>query len=98
LIVYLISHDLSPLSLLSPSPKDISQIFETDFVGITKVKTSFEICLSTRSRLIKEIKVGMAGNQQSFLVSLYKFDPEWKKRGIPRLGQLPAIRWRELSL
>ena len=98
LIVYLISHDHSPHSLLSPTPRDVSQIFETDFVGMTETETSLETLLSTRSRLIEEVKVGMTENQKIFLISFYKGDPEWKKLGIPGLDQLPAIRWRELNL
>ena len=98
LIVYLISHDHSPHSLLSPTSRDISQIFETDFVGMTETEISLETLLSTRSRLIEEVKEGMTENQKTFLVSFYKGDPEWKKLGIPGLNQLPAIRWRELNL
>lgn len=98
LIVYLISHDHSPHSLLSPTSRDISQIFETDFVGMTETEISLETLLSTRSRLIEEVNVGMTENQKSFLVSFYRGDPEWEKLGIPGLDQLPAIRWRELNL
>jgi len=98
LIVYLISHDHSPHSLLSPTSRDISQIFETDFVGMTETEISLETLLSTRSRLIEEVNVGMTENQKLFLVSFYRGDPEWEKLGIPRLDQLPAIRWRELNL
>lgn len=98
LIVYLISHDHSPHSLLSPTSRDISQIFETDFVGMTETEISLKTLLSTRSRLIEEVNVGMTENQKSFLVSFYRGDPEWEKLGIPGLDQLPAIRWRELNL
>ena len=98
LIVYLVSHDHSPHSLLSPTPRDIRQIFETDFVGMTERETSLETLLSTRTRLIEEVKVGMTENQKLFLISFYKGDPEWKRLGIPGLDQLPAVRWRELNL
>jgi predicted nucleotidyltransferase component of viral defense system len=98
LIIYLISHDHSPHSLLSPTPRDIRQIFETDFVGMTERETSLEILLSTRTRLIEEVKVGMTENQKLFLISFYKGDPEWIRLGIPGLDQLPAVRWRELNL
>lgn len=98
LIVYLVSHDHSPHSLLSPTPRDIRQIFETDFVGMTERGTSLETLLSTRTRLIEEVKVGMTENQKLFLISFYKGDPEWKRLEIQGLDQLPAVRWRELNL
>ena len=89
LIVYLISHDHSPHSLLSPTLRDISQIFETDFVGMTAKKTSLKTLLSTRNLLIEEVKAGMTEDQKSFLVSFYKGEPQWERLGIPGLVPNP---------
>ena len=42
LIIYLISHDHSPHSLLDPVLRDISQDFEQNFVGMTTEGINFK--------------------------------------------------------
>ncbi len=98
LIVYLISHDHSPHSLLSPTLRDISQIFTSDFVGMTEKEIPLEVLLSTRNRLIDEVNTGLTDDHKAFLLSFYRGEPEWERLGIPGLDQLPAVRWRELNL
>ncbi|WP_097462110.1 nucleotidyl transferase AbiEii/AbiGii toxin family protein [Mangrovitalea sediminis] len=48
-IIYLISHDHSPHSLLNPVLRDISQDFEQNFVGMTSEDVSLDARLNARS-------------------------------------------------
>lgn len=98
LIVYLISHDHSPQSLLAPHAKDIRSIYDTDFVGMTERNISIEILQETRDRLVREVLSGMPDNHKAFLTSFYSGVPEWHTLGVEGLERLPAVRWRELNL
>lgn len=97
-IVYLISHDHSPHSLLAPSAKDIRAIYETDFAGMTEQSVSLETLLDARDRLVSTVLSGMPDEHKAFLISFYKGKPAWELLGIDGLDRLPAVRWRELNL
>lgn len=98
LIVYLVSHDHAPQSLLAPPEKDIRSIFETDFAGMTERPVSLETLLYARERLVSTILSGMPEEHKAFLISFYEGKPAWETLGIEGLGRLPAVRWRELNL
>lgn len=97
-IIYLISHDHSPHSLLAPKLRDVERSFESDFVGMTETPVSLETLLSARDRLIADIKAGMPDDHKAFLVSFYQGDPQWDRLGLPGIAELPAIRWRQVNL
>ncbi len=98
LLIYLISHDHSPYSLLSPQLKDISAIYETDFVGMVDEDFSYEALTSARLRLIDEVVTGMPDIHKELLISFYKGNPKWDLIKIPGVEALPAVRWREINL
>ena len=97
-IVYLISHDHSPHSLLAPVLRDITRDFEQNFVGMTREEINFELLLSARERLIHDIAGNMPENHKVFLRSFYKRKPEWDLLGLEGAQDLPAVRWREINL
>lgn len=98
LIVYLISHDHSPQSLLAPPTKDIRSIFETDFAGMTERPVPIETLLDARDRLVSMVLSGMPEEHKSFLISFYEGNPAWETLGIEGLESLPAVRWRVFNL
>ncbi len=98
LIIYLISHDHSPHSLLDPMLRDISQDFEQNFVGMTNEDITLDTLLETRGKLIANVIGNMPENHKAFLRSFYYRKPDWKLLGIDGVEHLPAVRWRELNL
>jgi predicted nucleotidyltransferase component of viral defense system len=98
LIVYLISHDHSPHTLLSPAARDITHDYERNFLGMTEEDVAMETLLATRTALIDNITSNMPEDHRHFLVSFYRRKPEWSLLGLDGLDQLPAVRWRELNL
>ena len=84
LIVYLISHDHSPHSLLDPVLRDISQDYEQNFVGMTTegVTVTLGILLEAREKLIADVAGNMPDNHKEFLRSFYSRKPDWKLLGI----------------
>jgi len=98
IIIYLISHDHSPHSLLSPVLRDISQDFSQNFLGMTREEISFDILLRARESLIADVVGNMPENHKEFLRSFYGRKPEWDLLGLKDVKNLPAIRWREMNL
>jgi len=98
LIIYLISHDHSPQSLLVPAEKDIAQEYEQNFRGMTEDEVSLETLVAARAALAADVVSGMSEDHKQFLVSFYRRSPEWERLGQDGLDQLPAVKWRELNL
>jgi predicted nucleotidyltransferase component of viral defense system len=98
LIIYLISHDHSPYSLLAPAKKDITHEYEQNFQGMTEEAVSLETLVKARAELAENVVSGMPEDHKQFLVSFYRRSPEWKHLDIEGLERLPAVRWRELNL
>jgi predicted nucleotidyltransferase component of viral defense system len=97
-VVYLISHDHSPHSLLSPQLKDVAHEYETNFIGMTEGDLPLEILLDARITLIEDVLGNMPDAHKKFLISFYMREPEWELLGLDGVEDLPAIRWRELNL
>ncbi len=100
LIIYLISHDHSPHSLLDPVLRDITQDYEQNFVGMTTegVTVTLGTLLEAREKLIADVTGNMPENHKEFLRSFYSRRPDWKLLGIEGVENLPAVMWRELNL
>ncbi|MEH6706996.1 MAG: nucleotidyl transferase AbiEii/AbiGii toxin family protein [Alloalcanivorax venustensis] len=97
-IVYLISHNHSPHSLLCPNNQDITQSFEHSFSGMADKDITLEKLLRTRENLIDDIRNKMPLTHKQFLVSFYLRDPDWSLLGLEGIENLPAVRWREMNL
>lgn len=98
IIIYLISHDHSPHSLLNPILQDITQDFEQNFVGMTNEPIELATLLDARQQLITNITANMPEHHKKFLHSFYNRTPEWDLLGITAAQNLPAVRWREFNL
>ena len=98
LIVYLISHDHSPHTLLSPAARDITHDYERNFLGMIEEDITMKTLLDARTALVDNITSNMSEDHRHFLVSFYRRKPEWSLLGLNGLDQLPAVRWRELNL
>jgi len=97
-VVYLISHDHSPHSLLAPLLRDLSQDFEQNFVGMTTETIMLDTLLEAREKLISDVVANMPDSHKEFLRSFYSRKPDWELLGIDGVENLPAVRWRELNL
>lgn len=98
IIVYLISHDHSPHSLLAPVLRDITQDYEQSFAGMSVGDTSLDSLIAARERLIKDVNDNMPENHKAFLRSFYSRQPDWALLSLDNVKSLPAVKWRELNL
>ena len=98
LIVYLVSHDHSPYSLLDPVLRDISQDFEQSFAGMAKEPVELSHLLEARDQLLSDVTGNMPDHHKAFLRSFYNRKPDWSLLGLEEAQNLPAVKWRELNL
>jgi hypothetical protein len=97
-IVYLISHDRPIVELLNPGLKDIKQVFENEFGGMTTDPVKLDDLLSVRTELIKQIKESLTEDEKKFLLSVKNMKPEWELLGLNGIKELPGIRWKLMNL
>lgn len=93
-VVYLASHDRPISELLDPTRKEIRQVYEHEFAGITVDEVAYEDLILARETLIKIIRNGLTEDEKAFLVSLKGGQPKWRLMAIEGIERLPAIQWK----
>jgi len=98
IVVYLVSHDHSPHSLLNPIFRDITQDFEQNFAGMAADEITLESLLMAREQLVRDLVSNMPQAHKDFLYSFYRREPDWVTLGLEEAQHLPAVKWREMNL
>ncbi len=97
-VVYLLSHDRPMHEVIGPTRKDIAQLFERSFEGMTEQPVILGELLAVREAVIKAVIDDMPDEHRSFLVSFERGEPQWDLLGLSHVPELPAVRWRQLNL
>ena len=97
-LAYILSHNRPVHELLLPRLKDIKQVFEREFVGMTVRETSLDALRATREQLIAAIRSRLDETSKLFLRSFHTFRPDWNLISTPAIRNLPAIRWKLMNL
>jgi predicted nucleotidyltransferase component of viral defense system len=97
-IVYLLSHNRPFHEVLDPTRIDITQEFETNFVGMTDAPVALDELLAAREAIIAEMTGGMLQRHREFLLSFQQGAPDWAKLGLQGVAELPAVQWRQINL
>lgn len=97
-IVYLISHPRPIIELLDPNFKDISQVYENEFRGLTIREISLDELIYTRYNLVKSIRKNLTSEEKQFILSVKRIEPQWDLLGIDHIKELPAVQWKLLNL
>ncbi len=93
-LVYLISHNRPMVELLDPMKKDISVMYENEFMGMTREQISIEELQEARSSLISIIHKLLNERDREFLLSLKDGKPDWDLFAYPEAVELPAVKWK----
>jgi Nucleotidyl transferase AbiEii toxin, Type IV TA system len=93
-IVYLLSHNRPINELLAPNLLDISNIFHSEFRGMSLIQISLEDLVTVREQLISTIQNGLTKAEKTFLLSFKKGNPDWAVFDLPEIKNLPAIQWK----
>jgi predicted nucleotidyltransferase component of viral defense system len=97
-LVYIISHNRPAHEVIAPRLKDIGQIFEQEFVGMTVDPIALELLLESRRTVIAEIHARIDDTTRHFLRSFHQLQPDWNALGLTGIAELPAVRWKLLNL
>ena len=84
--------------LLAPNEKDIAGDFAREFVGMTVEPVDLNDLLSTRKRLIDDVRAHVNGKAADFLMGLQSGEPDFTLISLPQAADLPAIKWKILNL
>jgi predicted nucleotidyltransferase component of viral defense system len=93
-VVYLAGHNRPMNELLNPNIKDISETFETQFVGMTTDPVSLGALVEIQRQLPEELVTQLDDDERAFLLSMKRGDPDWTRLGFDHLEQLPALQWK----
>jgi len=93
-VIYLASHNRPMHEVLHPNPKDLTRIYENDFVGMTNENVSLEELLALRDALPHQLSKLLSREQRHFLMTLARGEPDWKSAGVEHADRLPAIQWK----
>lgn len=93
-VVYLASHDRPISELLDPTRKDMQQVYESEFAGMTMDEIAYEDLIAAREALIETVKNELTENEKAFLISLKEGQPKWSLTGIEGIEKLPAVQWK----
>ena len=100
-LIFLVSHFRPMAELLNPNRKDISGIYESEFVQMASVDVSLEELLETRERLIHDINQDMTEKERRFLLSVKNKTPDFtllEMQNPELIAELPSVKWRLINL
>ena len=100
-LVFLVSHFRPMAELLNPNRKDISGIYENEFLQMAEIDVSLDELIAVRERLITDINAQMTDDERQFLLSVKNRKPNWILLGMHDPGlvaELPSVKWRLLNL
>ncbi|TGM66160.1 nucleotidyl transferase AbiEii/AbiGii toxin family protein [Leptospira meyeri] len=93
-VIYLSSHNRPFHEVLKPTKKNMENLFDKEFLGMTSLDFSYKDFESTRELLIKELSNKLKPNQKEFLISLQEGSPKWALMDLEGIDKLPAILWK----
>ena len=93
-IVYLIYHNRRIPEILKPNYKDITDMYNTDFEGMTADPISIEELERARELLVKEISLNLDDRDRKFLISFKAGEPDWSYFSVSHIKELPAVKWK----
>jgi len=96
-LAMLLGHNRPIHELLNPKPKDQSEVFEKEFVGMTDTDFSYQDHVRIFGDLVRFVQHGIT-QYKSFLLDFVSLTPDFPSRGIPNLDRMPAIRWKLQNL
>ena len=97
-IIYLAGHDRPINELFEPVRKNMREVYEREFVGMTKDPVSYEELEQAREQYIKILSESLTQDERQFLVSIKMGQPDWGLLNIEGIDKLPAIQWKLLNI
>jgi predicted nucleotidyltransferase component of viral defense system len=97
-VVYLAGHSRPMHELLNPKLKDLKNVFESQFDGMTRESVFLNDLYATREKLIDTIHNSLTPSEKQFLISIKKADPDWDVLGLKHIKNLPSLQWKLINI
>jgi len=97
-VVYLAGHNRPMHELLHPNVKDITEVYHSEFAGMTSAPPPIEELTRLQSTLALGLLQRFTTEERLFLLSLASGDPQWNVLGVDGLDQMPAQQWKLLNI
>jgi hypothetical protein len=97
-IVYMASHNRPLAELIKPKIKDISGIYQLEFLAMSEQIVQLADLESARRRLIELVNTSLTEKERKFLLAFKACKPDWSLLELPGIEQLPALQWKQLNL
>lgn len=93
-VVYLAAHSKPIAEMLTPRTKDIEQLFNQQFAGMTTEPVKLEALHGIRERLFDWVSSTLTVDERAFLLSIKRGEPVWRLLPYKHLEEWPAIQWK----
>lgn len=97
-MVYVASSGRPMHELLTPPARFKEELYDGEFMGMTRKAVAKEVLIATQARLYADIQERLSGDMADFLLSLHDAEPDFGLIGIPEAVDLPAVRWKLANL
>ena len=97
-MVYVASSGRPMHELLAPATPVREDLYDEEFVGMTRDPVSREALADAGRRLHADIGSRLHGDVAAFLLSLHDAEPDFGLLGLPEAADLPAVRWKLANL
>lgn len=97
-IAYTLSHSRPISELMKPNWKDISSVFNSEFLGMTKKPISLDELTSVPERMLRALKAHFTQVDYDFLMSFKHGEPDWSLAPNQNIQELPAVKWKLLNI
>lgn len=97
-ITYLLSHKRPISEIMNPRWKDISQVFQREFKGMTFEPVSLEDLIAVPEKMLQSLKDNFTQQDYEFLISFKKGEPNWSLACSEQIQYLPAVQWKLLNI
>ncbi len=93
-IFYLMSHNRPIEEILAPNPKDISDVFQSEFKGMSNIELDCNVLYQRLWDLKALILESLSNTDKEFLISIYTQEPKWSLYEYGGAKAHPSIKWK----
>ncbi|MBP9708922.1 MAG: nucleotidyl transferase AbiEii/AbiGii toxin family protein [Oligoflexales bacterium] len=97
-IYYLFSHNRPFHEILNPTEKQVDEVFETEFKGMTNEQVDIANLIKARTTLIQNIVRSLDEKSRNLILTFSSADPDWNLYRYPKIQDYPSVKWRIFNI
>jgi predicted nucleotidyltransferase component of viral defense system len=97
-ITYLLSHNRPMSEIMKPRWKDITEIYNNEFLGMTFETVSLDELKTIPEKMISALKSQFTQKDFDFLKSIKEGAPNWDLAPNEKIQHFPAVKWKLINI